>query len=127
MEQNYLLSYLAVLGIIVIALINTTAILVLNRLLGEKPKEVTAKKGDIYECGVPYEGEGTQQFSVRYYVIGIIFLIFDVEVVFLYPWALVYKTFLSQGPMIIFEMVIFALILLGGYIYLRLRGAFDWD
>lgn len=127
MEQNYLLSYLAVLGIIVIALINTTAILVLNRLLGEKPKEATAKKGDIYECGVPYEGEGTQQFSVRYYVIGIIFLIFDVEVVFLYPWALVYKTFLSQGPMIIFEMVIFALILLGGYIYLRLRGAFDWD
>lgn len=127
MEKNYLLSYLAVLGIIVIALINTTAILLLNKILGQKPKEVTNKKGDIYECGVPYEGEGTQQFSVRYYVIGIIFLIFDVEVVFLYPWALVYKTFLAQGPMIIFEMIIFALILLGGYIYLRLRGAFDWD
>ena len=127
MEKNYLLSYLAVLGIIVIALINTTAILFLNKILGQKPKEVTTKKGDIYECGAPYEGEGTQQFSVRYYLIGIIFLIFDVEVVFLYPWALVYKTFLAQGPMIIFEMIIFALILLGGYIYLRLRGAFDWD
>ncbi len=127
MEKNYLLSYLAVLGIIIIALINTIAILFLNKLLGKRPQEVTQKKGDIYECGVPYTGEGNQQFSVRYYVIGIIFLIFDVEVVFLYPWALVYKTFIAQGPMIIFEMILFALILLAGYLYLRLRGAFNWD
>lgn len=127
MEKQYLLSYLAVLFIIIMALFITTAILILNHFLATKPTEVTQAKGDIYECGVPYENEGSQQFSVRYYVIGIVFLIFDVEIVFLYPWALAYKTFLPQGPMIIFEMIMFALILLAGYLYLRLRGAFDWD
>jgi len=126
-QNQDFLAYLAVFVIIVIALTITTVILLLNKLLGQRPNEVTRIKGDTYECGVQYEGDAHQQFSVRYYLIGIIFLIFDVEVVFMYPWSLVYKSYISQGYFIMIEMVIFVLMLLGGYIYLRRRGALNWD
>lgn len=122
-----LVSYLAVFGMIVIALIITSVMLLLNKLLGKKPQETTAKKGSTYECGVDEVGEGNQQFSVRYYLVALIFLLFDVEVVFMYPWSLAYKTYLKQGGFIVWEVVFFAAVLLGGYLYLRLRGAFDWD
>jgi NADH-quinone oxidoreductase subunit A len=120
-------AYLAAGVLIVIALVIATAVLTLNRIFGQKPKETTAKKGDVYECGVTYEGDAHQQFSVRYYLIGIVFLIFDVEVVFMYPWTLVYQSYLKTGAFILIEMALFILLLLGGYIYLRKRKAFSWD
>ncbi len=120
-------GYLAALILISIALLISGAILVLNQLLGQKPKEVTKVKGDVYECGVQYVGDAHQQFSVRYYLVGIIFLIFDVEVVFMYPWTLALKTYKTQGPFILVEMVFFLFLLFGGYLYLRRRKAFNWD
>lgn len=121
------LNYLAVLILMVIAVVLSTVILGLNKLTGRKPSEVTRAKYDTYECGVGYEGSAHQQFSVRYYLIGIIFLLFDVEVVFMYPWTIVYKTYLKSGPVILLEMGLFFALLLGGYFYLRLRGALNWD
>ncbi len=121
------LNYLSIVILMVIAIALAAIILGLNKLTGRKPSEVTRIKYDTYECGVNYEGSAHQQFSVRYYIIGIIFLLFDVEVVFMYPWTLVYQTYLKTGPLILLEMGLFFALLLGGYFYLRLRGALNWD
>jgi NADH-quinone oxidoreductase subunit A len=121
------LDYLAILILMLISLVIATVILTLNKIMGRVPSEVTRKKYDTYECGVEYEGDAHQQFSVRYYLVGIIFLIFDVEVVFMYPWTIVYQTYLKSGPMVLAEMGLFFMLLLGGYFYLRMRGAFSWD
>ena len=127
-DNAALISYSAVIAMIAVALFLTTALLTINKILGQRPTERTRKKDDTYECGVDYVGSGHQQFSVRYYLVALIFLLFDVEVVFMYPWALTYKNYLStSGGFIVWEVVLFSMILLGGYIYLRLRGAFDWD
>lgn len=121
------LNYLAVVILMIISVVLAGVILGLNKLTGRKPSEITRKKYDTYECGVGYEGSAHQQFSVRYYLIGIIFLLFDVEVVFMYPWTLAYQTYLKSGPVILLEMGLFFMLLLGGYFYLRLRGALNWD
>jgi NADH-quinone oxidoreductase subunit A len=127
-DNAALVSYSAVVAMIIVALALTSALLLLNKLLGQRPTEVTKRKADTYECGVDYVGTAHQQFSVRYYLVALVFLLFDVEVVFMYPWTLAYKTYLAgSAGFIIWEVVLFAAILLGGYIYLRLRGAFDWD
>lgn len=121
------LNYLAVLILMFIAVALSVIIIGLNKLTGRKPSEITRAKYDTYECGVGYQGSAHQQFSVRYYLIGIIFLLFDVEVVFMYPWTLTYQTYLKSGPVILLEMGLFFALLLGGYFYLRLRGALNWD
>lgn len=121
------LNYFAVFVLMVIAVVLAVTLVVINKILGRVPREATKKKYDTYECGVAYEGDAHQQFSVRYYLVGIIFLIFDVEVVFMYPWTIVYQTYLKSGPLILLEMGLFFVLLLGGYFYLRLRGALSWD
>jgi NADH-quinone oxidoreductase subunit A len=121
------LDYFSILVLMIIALVVTSAIVILNQLFGKKAVATTAKKYETYESGVRPEGDAHQQFSVRYYLVGIIFLIFDVEVVFMYPWTLVYQTYLKTGPVILLEMGLFFILLLGGYFYLRLRGALSWD
>lgn len=120
-------GYLPLFIVVVISFSIACAMLWLNHFLGQVVKEKTPKKYDTYECGVPYEGTGHQQFSVRYYLIGIIFLVFDVEVVFMYPWALIYKKMAEVNFFVVFEMIIFVAILLVGYIYLRLSKALEWD
>jgi NADH-quinone oxidoreductase subunit A len=121
------LNYLSILILIIIALIVTSAIVLINQLMGKKGVISSKKKHDTYESGVKPEGDAHQQFSVRYYLVGIVFLIFDVEVVFMYPWTLVYHNYLKSGPLILIEMGLFFVLLLGGYFYLRLRGALSWD
>ena len=121
------LNYFAILVLMIIALIVTSAIVVINQIMGKRPVATTAKKYETYESGVTPVGDAHQQFSVRYYLVGIIFLIFDVEVVFMYPWTLVYQTYLKSGPLILLEMGLFFVLLMGGYVYLRLRGALSWD
>ena len=121
------LNYLSILILIIISLIVTSAIVLINQLMGKRAEASTAKKFETYESGVHPVGDAHQQFSVRYYLVGIIFLIFDVEVVFMYPWTLVYHTYLKSGPVILLEMGLFFVLLMGGYFYLRLRGALSWD
>jgi len=100
---------------------------IVPRLIGEKPQKMSHEKLDVYECGVPPVGNARQQFSVRYYLIGIVFLLFDVEVVFMYPWAVVYKKYLSTGGFILAQMSLFIGLLIVGYIYLLGRRGLDWD
>ena len=120
-------GYLAAVILIIIGLGITSFLLLVNKFIGNKPTESYPIKYDIYECGVKYEGDGRQQFSVRYYLIGIIFLVFDVEIIFMYPWSLIYKHNIGNGPFILLQMAFFMILLVLGYLYLRSRKALSWD
>lgn len=119
--------YLPILILMVVGAVIGIILIGINFLLGNKPKINISEKYDVYECGVPTVGNARQQFSVRYYVVGIVFLLFDVEVVFMYPWAVVYKRFLTQGNFILLQMITFFVILLAGYYYLLGRKGLDWE
>ena len=100
--------------------------LVLSVLLGKKGKR-SPIKDTAYECGMLPVGEGNTRLSVKFYLVAMLFILFDVEVVFLYPWAAIYKEMLNQNANMIFgSMLSFLTILLVGYIYAVKKGAFDW-
>jgi NADH:ubiquinone oxidoreductase subunit 3 (subunit A) len=81
------------------------------------------QKGEPYECGIPTHGKTWTQLNVGYYLFALIFLIFDVELVFLYPWAVVAK---SMGWIALIEIVIFFFILFIGFLYAHKKGALKW-
>ena len=87
------------------------------------PSNKTKDKLDTYECGEEAEGSAWLQFNIRFYVIALIFLIFDVEVVFLFPWAVVFK---EMGLLALIEMGIFLLILITGLAYVWVKSDLDW-
>lgn len=80
-------------------------------------------KGQTYECGIPTQGPSWVQFNVGYYLFALIFLIFDVELIFLYPWAVVVK---QLGMFAFLEAVIFLFILFAGFLYAHKKGALKW-
>ncbi|MBS1668306.1 MAG: NADH-quinone oxidoreductase subunit A [Bacteroidetes bacterium] len=81
------------------------------------------QKGQAYECGIPASGSPWNQFNVGYYLFALIFLIFDVELVFMYPWAVVVK---RVGLPALIEIVIFLFILFMGFLYAHKKGALKW-
>jgi NADH-quinone oxidoreductase subunit A len=87
----------------------------------------TPQKQMPYECGIPGIDNRNSRFSVKFYLTAILFILFDIEVIFLYPWALVYKDMLAQGPFIFTEMVFFVAILTFGLFYVWKARALDWD
>ncbi len=100
----------------------------LSRLLRPKvDDEDEPAKGETYECGEPTIGSSWVRFDIRFYTIALIFLIFDVEVTFLYPWALIFKTLQADFGLFIFlEVLLFLMILLVGLIYCWRKGDLDW-
>jgi len=96
---------------------------VLSRIL--RPKIKDDIKETTYECGEPPIGSSWVRFDMRFYTFALVFLVFDVEVAFLYPWALIFKTYKSV-PFIFIEVAIFLLILLVGLVYVWVRGDLDW-
>ncbi len=93
-----------------------------SRLL--RPNRPSAEKLSTYECGEEPIGDSWVKFNFRFYVVALIFLIFDVEVVFLFPWALVYR---NLGAFAFIEMMVFLAILIAGYVYVWVKGDLDWD
>jgi NADH:ubiquinone oxidoreductase subunit 3 (subunit A) len=87
------------------------------------PKKPNAIKNQTYECGMETVGETWVQFKAQYYVFALIFLVFDVEVLFLYPWALAYS---QMTLYMVLEGVVFILVLLGGLLYAWRKGALKW-
>src|SRR5204863_5797280 len=106
--------------------------LVLSVLAGrwanrQRLKQVAPTKNIAYECGMLPVGEGNTRLSVRFYLVAMLFILFDIEVVFLYPWAVVYKEMLKETPgLIVGSMLSFLAILFVGYVYALKKGAFDW-
>ncbi len=92
------------------------------------PSNPTTDKNSTYECGEEAEGSAWIRFNIRYYIIALIFLIFDVEVVFLFPWAVIFQDFIKEGNgMLVFvEMAIFLLILIVGLAYVWQKSDLDW-
>lgn len=84
---------------------------------------VNAQKGQAYECGIPTAGSPWNQFNIGYYLFALIFLIFDVELIFLYPWAVVVK---KMGMVALAEIIVFLYILFMGFLYAHKKGALKW-
>jgi NADH-quinone oxidoreductase subunit A len=95
---------------------------VLGRILG--PRNPTPEKQAPYECGMPAVGDARERQSIRFYLIAMIFLLFDIEVAFLYPWALALRSIGWTGYM---QVVLFTLVLTAGYVYVWKKGALDWQ
>ena len=99
--------------------------LIVTHLFG--PRVPNAVKMMPYESGVDQVGDTRIRISIRFFLIALLFIVFDIEIVFLYPWAVVFKDFLSAGPFIFFEMVVFLAILGFGFVYVWRNGALDWE
>jgi NADH-quinone oxidoreductase subunit A len=125
-EDSQLAQYIPVLILAVVAIAFSFGVLVLSALLGKLGRRSRAKD-TAYECGMIPIGEGSTRLSVKFYLVAMLFILFDIEVVFLYPWAVVYKEMLARDANMIFgSMVTFIGILLVGYVYAVKKGAFDW-
>ena len=88
-----------------------------------KRRETTVKE-ETYECGVPLLGGARERFSVKFYIIAILFVLFDIETIFLFPWAVVFRSLGFYGFV---EMVVFIGLLALGFLYAWRRGGLDWD
>jgi NADH-quinone oxidoreductase subunit A len=106
----------------VVAAIIVGGMVVASRFLG--PRSPSVIKGQAFECGNPPSGSAWGRFSVRFYLIAILFLVFDVEIVFLYPWAVELR---RLGTLGLIEALVFIAILAVGFFYAWQRGALDWD
>ena len=114
-------SFLPILILMVIAAGIAGVILLLSANLG--PKLRTRRKLDTYESGVPLVDASRKRVSIRFFLVAMVFILFDVEIAFLYPWAVVFR---AGGLALLLEMVVFLAILAVGYAYLWKKGAFDW-
>ena len=107
--------------------------IVLSHVVGKRKN--TRAKLMPYECGMDPVGSAHQRFSVKFYLIAMLFILFDIEAVFLLPWAVVFKTLSSAltrdghsgRPFVFFEMMIFIAVLLVGYVYVWKKGLFEWN
>jgi NADH-quinone oxidoreductase subunit A len=97
-------------------------VLILGRIFG--PHRPTLKKGKPYESGMLPYGPGTRRMSVRYYLVAVLFILFDVEVIFFLPWAVAFR---SLGLFALIEMFIFVAILAVGFVYVWKKGALEWE
>jgi NADH-quinone oxidoreductase subunit A len=126
MEQQ--LQYVPVLLLAAVATAFAVSTLIFSVLAGKVGRR-NKVKDTPYECGMLPIGEGSTRMSVKFYLVAMLFILFDIEVVFLYPWAVVYKEMLMDQVhtnMIFGSMISFLGILFIGYIYALKKGAFDW-
>jgi NADH-quinone oxidoreductase subunit A len=128
MESSQLLEYVPVLLLGLVAVAFAVGTLVVSVLLGWRGKR-SKIKDTAYECGMLPIGEGNTRMSVKFYLVAMLFILFDIEVVFLYPWAVVYRDMLQDPAtrnMILFAMISFLGVLFIGYLYALKKRAFDW-
>ena len=114
-------SFIPILVLLAVAVIMAAVIQLLNHLLS--PKLRTSRKASTYESGVPLIDASHKRISIQFFVIAMIFILFDVEIAFIFPWALVFR---SAGWPLFVEMFAFLVILAVGYAYIWKKGAFDF-
>ncbi|MFQ6607443.1 MAG: NADH-quinone oxidoreductase subunit A [Fidelibacterota bacterium] len=100
-------------------------LLILSHLLG--PQTKSAVKLSSYESGVDPLAPARVRISVKYFLIALLFVIFDIEIVFLFPWAVIFKDFVKSGSFIFLEMLLFMLIILFGFVFVWKKGALEWE
>jgi NADH-quinone oxidoreductase subunit A len=122
METGYLTILIYMAAVVFLA----AAILGMSAWVGVK--RPSREKLAPYECGIQPVGDARERFSISFYLIGMLFILFDVEAVFLYPWAVVYKQLGTVWKWFGFvEMFVYVIILLAGYFYIWRKGALDWS
>jgi NADH-quinone oxidoreductase subunit A len=114
-------QYLPVLAMIVLAALFAALSLVASKLLA--PRRTTVPKRAPYECGIVPSRETPERFPVRFYLVAMIFIVFDIEIIFLYPWAVNYR---NLGAFGLIEVVIFAVAVVVSLLYLVSKGALEW-
>jgi NADH-quinone oxidoreductase subunit A len=114
-------QYLPLLVMLILATLFAGLSIVASKLLG--PKRPTLAKSAPYECGIVPEQEPAERFPVRFYLVAMIFIVFDIEIIFLYPWAVIFR---QLGAFGLWEMVIFAVAVFVSFIYLIGNGALNW-
>ena len=115
-------QYFPIFVLVTVVTIMALGMLALSYILGRKKR--TSRKLMPYECGIEPESDARQRFPVKFYLVALMFIVFDIEVVFLYPWAVIYKQLALFG---LIEMGIFILILMCGYVYILKKGALKWE
>lgn len=115
-------DYLPIAVLITLSTVFAVLVVVIGHLFG--PQRPTARKSAPYESGMKPIGPGTRRMPVRFYLIAVLFILFDIEVVFFLPWAVVFR---QLGVFGLIEMFVFILILLVGYVYAWKKGALEWD
>jgi NADH-quinone oxidoreductase subunit A len=121
-------EYAGVLMLALAAAALSVGMLVFSVVLGKVGRR-NAVKDTAYECGMAPVGEGNPRLSIRFYLLAMLFILFDIEVVFLYPWAVVYRRLLADGAtanLVFLSMLGFLGVLAVGYVYALKKGAFDW-
>jgi len=120
-------DYAPVLIHVIIAIGFAVAALATNFLLGRAGHR-TKTKDLAYECGMLPDNAPPPRFSVKFYLVAMLFILFDIEIVFMYPWAVIYREFLStHGSIILWSMLGFVSILMVAYVYAIKKGALDWS
>ena len=129
MRNFNLVDYLPILLMFLVAGGFAGGNILLSQLVGQRKQ--TRTKLMPYECGKDPVGSARERFSVKFYLIAMIFILFDIELIFLMPWAVVFKSLASQGAfmrnLIFIEMMLFVVLLLVGYLYVWKKGLFDWS
>jgi NADH-quinone oxidoreductase subunit A len=130
MNNDQLTQYLPVLFLLLVAIATAAGMLLASWAAGRffnRHIRDNRTKNIPYECGMIPIGEGNARLSVKFYLVALLFVLFDIEVVFMYPWAVVYRDLLREQAALIFGgMVSFLTILFIGYVYALKKGAFDW-
>src|SRR5438105_4047731 len=114
-------DYLPILCLLVLSVLFAALSFLASSLLG--PSRSTAAKSAPYECGIVPTREPAERFPVRFYLVAMIFIIFDIEIIFLYPWAVIFRRLALFG---LIEMAVFAVAVFVSFMYLISRGALDW-
>jgi NADH-quinone oxidoreductase subunit A len=122
MNSNYLDNYGSLLLMFILAAGLSGALIVMSTIIGKHKR--TREKDQPYECGIRPTGDAREPISVQFYMVALLFILFDIEAIFLYPWALIYHDLKLFGFV---EMLVYIIILLAGYIFLWKKGALDWN
>ena len=122
MPTSYPQIYWPVFLQIVVAVAVATGMLGVSAILGKRVRNLA--KDMPYECGIAPKGSARERFSVKFYLVGMIFILFDIETVFLYPWAVVYR---ELKLFAFIEMFVFVALILSGFFYVLKKGALDWS
>ena len=118
-------DYLPVLLQVIVAIGFAASALLVSALSGKTGKRTPAKDMP-YECGMVPQGSGQPRFSVKFYLVAMLFILFDLEIVFMYPWAVVYKEAIAKSSLIFWSMFSFISILMVGYVYALKKGVLDF-
>lgn len=122
-----LAPYIPIAVIVILAIVFGFMIVGLGHLFG--PRRKTPRKVMPYESGMNPIGEGTRRAPIRFYLVAVLFILFDIEIIFIIPWAVILKQFTKagEGVFALIEMAVFIIILLVGFVYAWKKGALEWE